>query len=221
MKLKKLNNKGVTLVELIVSFALVSVAIIYFYQTLYTVNKLYNKSRNETNEFVQRTYASKIISELNKSCLEDYDNYETCMKKLNLSDFNVTDVSYDKYQKIKFKISDSDNLYKLYFYNSDTYYKNLKTKIEKELSSKNIDEIVSSNVFNFEEFSAFNEKVYYLSPTADELINCLVNKQKSTDEWCLRNNYIMIINMNIKQSKTCYIYKISGEFDYICQDIKS
>ena len=42
---KKLNNKGVTLIELIVSFMLVAVAIIYFYQTLYTDKKLYTESQ--------------------------------------------------------------------------------------------------------------------------------------------------------------------------------
>ena len=47
---QNLNNKGVTLIELIVSFALVSVAIIYFYQTLYTVKKLYSESQKETKE---------------------------------------------------------------------------------------------------------------------------------------------------------------------------
>lgn len=59
--MKKLNNKGVTLVELIVSFALVSVAIIYFYQTLFTVKKLYTKSQKETQAFVDKTYALRIL----------------------------------------------------------------------------------------------------------------------------------------------------------------
>ena len=39
--MKKLNKKGVTLIELIVSFAIVGVAIIYFFQTLYTVKNIY------------------------------------------------------------------------------------------------------------------------------------------------------------------------------------
>lgn len=59
--MKKLNNKGVTLVELIISFALVSVAIIYFYQTLFTVKKLYTKSQQETQAFVDKTYALRIL----------------------------------------------------------------------------------------------------------------------------------------------------------------
>ena len=59
--MKKLNNKGVTLIELIVSFILVAVAVIYFYQTLYTVKKLYSKSQKETQEFVDKTYALRIV----------------------------------------------------------------------------------------------------------------------------------------------------------------
>ncbi len=60
--MKKLNRKGVTLVELIVSFAIVGVAIIYFFQTLTTVNKLYYKAREETNKFVDKDYALRIAN---------------------------------------------------------------------------------------------------------------------------------------------------------------
>lgn len=59
--MKKLNNKGVTLIELIVSFMLVSVAIIYFFQTLYTVKDVYSKARKETDEFVAKDYAMRIL----------------------------------------------------------------------------------------------------------------------------------------------------------------
>lgn len=58
--MKKLNNKGVTLVELIVSFALVGVAIIYFFQTLYTVKKVYADARNETNDYIRKDYTLRI-----------------------------------------------------------------------------------------------------------------------------------------------------------------
>ena len=60
--MKKLNNKGVTLVELIVSFALVGVAIIYFFQTLYTVKKVFADARNETNNYINRDYTLRILS---------------------------------------------------------------------------------------------------------------------------------------------------------------
>jgi hypothetical protein len=57
----KLNNKGVTLVELIVSFAIVGVAIIYFFQTLSTVKKIYSDARNETNFYVKKDYDFRLI----------------------------------------------------------------------------------------------------------------------------------------------------------------
>ncbi len=59
--MKKINNKGITLIELIVSFAIVGVAIIYFFQTLYTVKKVYNTARNETNNYVAVNYAFRIF----------------------------------------------------------------------------------------------------------------------------------------------------------------
>ena len=57
----KLNNKGLTLAELIVSFMLVSVAIVYFFQTLITVNKLYQTAREETNEFIEKDYYLRLV----------------------------------------------------------------------------------------------------------------------------------------------------------------
>ena len=59
--MKKINNKGITLIELIVSFALIAVSIIYFSQTLYTVKKVYATARDETNEFVAKDYALRLL----------------------------------------------------------------------------------------------------------------------------------------------------------------
>lgn len=58
--MRKLNNKGLTLIELIISFALVAVAIIYFYQTLYTVKKLYVNAQKGTQTFVDKDYALRL-----------------------------------------------------------------------------------------------------------------------------------------------------------------
>lgn len=62
--MKKLNNKGITLVELIVSFALVSVSVIYFYQTVYTVRSLYSESQSDTQHYVKVNYALRLANEL-------------------------------------------------------------------------------------------------------------------------------------------------------------
>ena len=69
-----MNNKGVTLVELIVSFAIVGVAIIYFFQTLTTVNKLYYTARKETNEFVEKSYALRIADAYVDAKIDDTKN---------------------------------------------------------------------------------------------------------------------------------------------------
>lgn len=93
---KKLNNKGVTLIELIVSFMLVAVAIIYFYQTLYTVKKLYTESQKETNEFVKFNYAFRIadayISKngFNKGEIEKLIGYEADITKISDEQYTIT-----------------------------------------------------------------------------------------------------------------------------------
>lgn len=115
-----LNNKGVTLVELIVSFALVATAIIYFYQTLYTVKKLYSQSQKETNEFVDVNYAYRIIDELNNtfgneniSCdiINDYKQKDNNFLVYDCEKIETNTL----FKEIKFKISGKD--YSMYFYN--------------------------------------------------------------------------------------------------------
>lgn len=95
----KLNDKGVTLVELIVSFMLVAVAIIYFYQTLYTVKKLYTESQKETNEFVKFNYAFRIadayikqkgFDEEKKEEIEDLIGYDADITKISDEQYTIT-----------------------------------------------------------------------------------------------------------------------------------
>ena len=118
--MKKLNNKGVTLVELIVSFALVGVAIIYFFQTLYTVKKVYADARNETNNYINRDYTLRILSTYldeqgalpndinicrmyNLNCIEaTFDKYYYNGSKSE-NEAQLVDNSYGKYYRIKIK----------------------------------------------------------------------------------------------------------------------
>ncbi len=65
--MRKLNNKGMTLIELIVSFVLVAVAATYFYSTLDVVVKLYKESTNETDKFVEEDYAIRMA----EACLNN------------------------------------------------------------------------------------------------------------------------------------------------------
>ncbi len=79
--MNKLNKKGVTLVELIVSFAIVGVAIIYFFQTLYTVKTIYQTAQNQTDIFVAKDYGLRIIDEYlndnsdNRTSIDSENNY--------------------------------------------------------------------------------------------------------------------------------------------------
>lgn len=116
-----LNNKGVTLIELIVSFALVAVAIIYFYQTLYTVKKLYSESQKETKEFVDVNYAYRIIDELNNTFGNENISCDNIINDYKQKDNNFLVYDCEKietntlFKEIKFKISGKD--YSMYFYN--------------------------------------------------------------------------------------------------------
>ena len=128
--MKKLSNKGVTLVELIVSFALVGVAIIYFFQTLYTVKKVYADARNETNNYINRDYTLRILSKYldeqgalpddicsmyNLNCKEAiFDTYYYNEEK-SVGDAQKKDNSYGKYYRIKIK-DENNNYYYLYKY---------------------------------------------------------------------------------------------------------
>ena len=90
--MKKLNNKGVTLVELIVSFALVGVAIIYFFNTLNTVKKVYANARSETNNYINVDYDLRIISE-RLDTIGFIGNPNPC-EKYNLTCSKVTFAGY-------------------------------------------------------------------------------------------------------------------------------
>lgn len=125
--MKKINNKGITLIELIVSFAIVGVAIIYFFQTLYTVKKVYITAKNETNSFIDKSYTIRVISEyLDKqgaipedvcvtyglSCTKaSFDSYYFNGIK-DASAAQDSDASYGKYYRIK--VENETNSYYIY-----------------------------------------------------------------------------------------------------------
>ncbi len=122
--MKKLNNKGVTLAELIVSFALVSVSVIYFYQTIYTVKKLYKESSNRTSFLVKESYSYRIIDEIVKgkndcnSIKAGINNYFSKDDFLDIKaediscKINNNDISY-----VEFKIEGKKEKY--YFYKEE------------------------------------------------------------------------------------------------------
>lgn len=113
--MKKLNNRGVTLVELIVSFALVGVAIISFFQTLNTVNELYKKSKDETNDYVRKNYTFKLakanIDKGEKVC--NHNEYCIGDPSPTCSSEKICHVKITYYDG---KTNTSTNTSKLYYY---------------------------------------------------------------------------------------------------------
>lgn len=115
--MKKLNNKGMTLVELIVSFLIVSVAMLYFFQTLRTVQEIYRKANDKTQNFVDKDYALRVLdayitsrgdSNLNDVC----SNYSLECEIIEKNTINVNINSYT----IK---KDGNPWVTLYRYNGD------------------------------------------------------------------------------------------------------
>ena len=61
MTMKKLNNKGMSLIELIISFSLVCVAIVYFFETLFITNKIFRTTKSDTKNYVDVAYVFNIL----------------------------------------------------------------------------------------------------------------------------------------------------------------
>lgn len=78
---ENMKNKGITLVELIVSFALVGVSIIYFYRTLNTVSKIYKISRDETNNYIRKSYTLKLAKANIEKGKDICNNNEYCVSR--------------------------------------------------------------------------------------------------------------------------------------------
>lgn len=144
--MKKMNNKGVTLVELIVSFAIVGVAVVYFYQTVNTVSKLYKTSKDDTNDYANATYVLRLVDAKLDDLKKTYKSSSgkninlTSDAKNNLSDFCTkigascsvsgpsTDVSDPKYHKYVITVTpNGGKSYKLYRRGSVKIKKGTKT----------------------------------------------------------------------------------------------
>ena len=102
--MKKMDNKGITLIELLVSFLLVTVASTYFYSTLDVVVKLYKESTLETQEYIDEDYAIRMAEAYldNKGCNPD-DDAARYTKGYKISTCNVQKQIYDTNDPTKIK----------------------------------------------------------------------------------------------------------------------
>lgn len=233
----KLNQKGVTLVELIVSFALVAVAIIYFYQTLYTVKNLYSKAQRETDEFVDVNYAYRIIDAL----YNKYGASDVCTNVINYNDdfFKVDSCNADEktngFRVISFNVNEKP--YKLYYYEGVTepYYglteeiavETIKNSLNEALKDSRINGteleeyvINNSGIGMFETFNVDDETVREAwcmnsQEDYDKIQKCSAGM---SEQWCnessggtLLPQRIQQVVGNVRDDKYC-IFKIKGSF---------
>lgn len=135
--MKKINNKGITLIELIVSFAIVGVAIIYFFQTLYTVKKVYNTARNETNNYVAVNYAFRNFD----AALDNGIDIDTFKSKFGI-DVEAVDTS-SNLQHYKLTINGTKKDFYKYVTNSSSGTTDGSTVITKITSEEDLNKYLS------------------------------------------------------------------------------
>lgn len=117
--MKKLNKKGVTLIELIVSFAIVSIAMIYFYQTIVDLHRMYKNSNKATDEFVNKDYALRVLDAyIKEKGVTNLSTGKVCTNYL-LGYCNTAEVTNDGvFSKVELK-KDTDVLATSYYYTED------------------------------------------------------------------------------------------------------
>lgn len=117
--MKKLNKKGVTLIELIVSFAIVSIAMIYFYQTIVDLHRMYKNSNKATDEFVNKDYALRVLDAyIKENGVTNLSDGNVCTNYL-LGYCNTAKVTNDGvFSKVELK-KGTDVLATSYYYTED------------------------------------------------------------------------------------------------------
>ena len=135
--MKKLNKKGVTLIELIVSFAIVSIAMIYFYQTIVDLHRMYKNSNKATDEFVNKDYALRVLD----AWATKSDNNLSDLLSTAPSQVKICDMYNMACDDGKTRVESNKNFKKITLMNSSdkelaVYYKYEKTLVDLKLESK-------------------------------------------------------------------------------------
>lgn len=182
--MKKLNKKGVTIVELIVSFAIVSVALLYFYQTIVDLHRMYKKSTKATDEFVNKDYALRILdawATKSGNNLDDIRNnagsqIEICEKYSMFCDDDNTDVEdNDDFKKVTLK--DKNEKVEV------IYYKYNKSLITEQLEDSGA--LVDGNITAIEKLNSFGR--VSVSVVNNNKINYTIKDAKDEEKYSITN----------------------------------
>ena len=146
--MKKLNKKGVTLIELIVSFAIVSIAMIYFYQTIVDLHRMYKNSNKATDEFVNKDYALRVLDAyIKEKGVTNLSAGNVCTNYL-LGYCNTANVTNEGvFSKVELKDSENNVLATSYYYTESRVVEAIDLALaSKSLNSMTLKEAVESMV---------------------------------------------------------------------------
>ena len=179
--MKKLNNKGMSLIELIISFSLVCVAVIYFFETLFITNKIFRTTKEDTKRYVDVAYVFNIIEYyVNSNEFKDVFINDGFSADVDLSDddgeglafFNMTNASKYLDQKL-FDFSQNDNSFKWSIIDDGeaaepTLYeiKNLSNVTKFYIKQSNINNVTTyGHMFSYR-FKVSGKEYYYFFATS-------------------------------------------------------
>ena len=190
--MKKLNKKGVTLIELIVSFAIVSVAMIYFYQTIVDLHRMYKNSNKATDEFVNKDYALRVLDAyIEKNGVSSLDN--VCENYL-LSYCSTANVTKDGvFSKVELK--DSTGKVLVTSYTSDV------EQLTSIMDKNSIEQIEKEYIINGASFESikFNKeglyKLKYLVSAEDK--KCMIRLDSTTSIHFNKDKIIQLDGLTI------------------------
>lgn len=218
--MKKLNKKGVTLIELIVSFTIVSIAMIYFYQTIVDLHRMYKNSNKATDEFVNKDYALRVLDAyIKENDVNDLSASDVCSNYL-LGYCNTAEVTKDGvFSKVELKDSSDKILATSYYYTEDEIVAAIEsTALDSDGNVKSIDELrkaVEKQVSGTEK----DNYSYEQSITEDGKIKYEV---KYTDASKITTTiYTKVDNKTINDKLKEYLYdkNISYEYDAFLANI--
>lgn len=101
-----MNKKGVTLVELIVSFAIVCVATIYMIRMVTSVKQIYSTVKKETDSYVEEAYNIRMMD----ACINKLSGQSISSIKASCNNISMTPINNNIYEVSK----DSRSFFKYY-----------------------------------------------------------------------------------------------------------
>ena len=227
--MKKLNKKGVTLIELIVSFAIVSVALIYFYQTIVDLHRMYKNSNKATDEFVNKDYALRVLDAWATKSGNNLDNIKStasvqtkiCEKYSMFCADTKTDVDSTNIDFKKVTLKDEDEKIEV------IYYKYNKSLITEQLEY--LGALVDGNITDVSKFDSIKDKTDVLEVTVDsdtKKINYIIKDSVGNEKYSITNKDTIneIIKNNVKDKQETNIntevQKLMGQNYNIIESIE-